>query len=301
MTVPSEAGHQVATDAVTLFFARAAMAGMTLEPGPGELTLAGSICRKAGGLPLALELVANRLRVASLTELEEGLATSVWPARSMGSGRHDSLDACLTWSHALLPADAGVVFRRLSVFPGGFDLAAAREVAGTRPVGSGQVGALVEQLVTASLLEADTSGVRTRFRFHEPVRQYAAATSRRCRGRGPWRSRRCVPGPEAMSRYYSPREQRQSAQATGPTEAALAGSVLRGSRMRNGRRRAILVRPRWSVTGCLLRATLAPEAPVEPLAGTCRLRSGWRSWSLSWRFYPAVRGHRVHRAAARRR
>ena len=40
--------------------------------------------------------------------------------------------------------------------------------------GPGQVDALVEQLVTASLLEADTSGVRTRFRFHEPVRQYAA-------------------------------------------------------------------------------------------------------------------------------
>ena len=175
MALPGEAGHPVATDAVTLFFARAAMAGMTLQPGPSELALAGSICRKAGGLPLALELVANRLRVASLTELADGLATARWPARNTGSGRHDSLDACLTWSHALLPADAEVVFRRLSVFPGGFDLAAAREVAGTQPVGDGQVGALVEQLVTASLLEADTSGTRTRFRFHEPVRQYAAA------------------------------------------------------------------------------------------------------------------------------
>ncbi len=175
MAVPGEAGHPVATDAVTLFFARAAMAGMTLQPGPRELALAGGICRNAGGLPLALELVANRLRVASLSELADGLATSRWPARNTGSGRHDSLDACLTWSHDLLPADAGVVFRRLSVFPGGFDLAAAREVAGTPPVGDGQVGALVEQLVTASLLEADTNGTRTRFRFHEPVRQYAAA------------------------------------------------------------------------------------------------------------------------------
>jgi DNA-binding CsgD family transcriptional regulator/tetratricopeptide (TPR) repeat protein len=64
---------------------------------------------------------------------------------------------------------------RLSVFPGGFDLAAAQEVAGTQPVKGSQVGALVEQLVTASLLEADTSGARTRFRFNEPVRQYAAA------------------------------------------------------------------------------------------------------------------------------
>ena len=175
MAVPDEAGPPVVTEAVTLFFARAAMAGATLQAGPAELALASSICRKAAGLPLAIELVANRLRVASLTELTSGLGLAEWPARSAGRGRHDSLDACLTWSHALLPADAAVVFRRLSVFPGGFDLAAAQEVAGTQPVKGSQVGALVEQLVTASLLEADTSGARTRFRFNEPVRQYAAA------------------------------------------------------------------------------------------------------------------------------
>ena len=167
------ADRPVVTEAVTLFFARAAMAGVALQAGPGELALAGSICRQAGGLPLALALVAGRLRVASLAELAEGLGASGWPARASGSGRHDSLDACLAWSHALLSADAAVVFRRLSVFPGGFDLAAALQVAGTRPVEAGRVGALVEQLVTASLLEADTSGTRTRFRFHEPVRQYA--------------------------------------------------------------------------------------------------------------------------------
>jgi predicted ATPase len=117
MAVPGETGPPVATEAVTLFFARAAMAGVTLQAGPGELALAGSICRQAGGLPLALELVANRLRVASLTELAEGLGPSGWPARNTGSGRHDSLDACLSWSHALLSADAAVVLRRLSVFP----------------------------------------------------------------------------------------------------------------------------------------------------------------------------------------
>ena len=174
MAVPAEAGRAVATEAVALFFARAAQAGATLQAGHGEVVLAGRICRQAGGLPLALELVANRLRVASLTELAEELGRSDWPARP-GSGRHDSLAACLSWSHALLPGAAAVVFRRLSVFPGGFDLAAAREVAGIPPVGVDEVGALVEQLVTASLLEADTSGIKARLRFHEPVRQYAAA------------------------------------------------------------------------------------------------------------------------------
>jgi predicted ATPase/DNA-binding CsgD family transcriptional regulator len=174
MAVPGEDGPAVETEAVTLFLSRAAMAGVTVRAGPGELALAGTICRQAGGLPLALELAATRLRVASLAELAKGLGTAGWPARATGAGRHDSLEACLSWSHAQLPAGGAVVFRRLSVFPGGFDLDAAREVAGAPPVGAGQVGVLVEQLVTASLLEADTSGTRTRFRFHEPVRQYAA-------------------------------------------------------------------------------------------------------------------------------
>src|SRR5260370_1383801 len=107
--------------------------GVAVREGPGELGRAGGICHKGGGLPLGIELVANRLRVASLTELAEGLGPSGWPARGAGSGRHDSLDACLTWSHALLSPDAAVVFRRLCVFPGGFDLAAAQEVAGAQP------------------------------------------------------------------------------------------------------------------------------------------------------------------------
>ncbi len=276
MAVPGEAGHPVATDAVTLFFARAAMAGMTLQPGSGELALAGSICRKAGGLPLALELVANRLRVASLTELAEGLATSRWPARNTGSGRHDSLDACLTWSHALLPADAGVVFRRLSVFPAGFDLDAAQEVAGTQPVGNGQVSVLVEQLVTASLLEADTSGTRTRFRFHEPVRQYAAA-------------RLADAGEEDLARWRHARVFLARAEAIEPMlfapqaekhcdllesdrpdhDAALGWFLTRGAAAEAQRLAAALYffwyTRGWFVTGLRwLRAALAAEAPVEP-------------------------------------
>ena len=282
MAVPGEADDPVATEAVTLFLARAAMAGVTLQAGPGELALAGRICRKAGGLPLALELVANRLRVASLTELAEGLGRSRWPARNTGSGRHDSLEACLTWSHALLRADAAVVFRRLSVFPAGFDLAAADEVAGTRPVGVDRVGALVEQLVTASLLEADTSGTRTRFRFLEPVRQYAAA-------------RLAEAGEEDLARWRHARAFLARAEATEPMlfepkaeqscdlleidrpdhDAALGWFLSCGAAEEAQRLAAALYffwyTRGWFVTGLRwLRAALGAEAQVEPLV---RLRA----------------------------
>ncbi len=282
MPLPGEAGLPVVTEAVTLFFARAAMAGVALQAGPGELRLAGSICRQAGGLPLALALVAGRLRVASLAELAEGLGASGWPARITGSGRHDSLDACLAWSHALLSADAAVVFRRLSVFPGGFDLAAAQEVAGTRPAGAGQVGALVEQLVTASLLEADTSGTRTRFRFHEPVRQYAAA-------------RLAAAGEEDLARWRHARAFLARAETIEPMlfapqaeqhcdlleldrpdhDAALGWLLSCGAAGEAQRLAAALYffwyTRGWFVTGLRwLRAALAAEAPVEPLV---RLRA----------------------------
>jgi predicted ATPase/DNA-binding CsgD family transcriptional regulator len=282
MAVPGEAGHPVATESVTLFLARAAMAGVTVPDGPSELALAGSICRKAGGLPLAVELIANRLRVASLTELAEGLGPSSWPARSTGSGRHDSLDRCLSWSHALLSADAAAVFRRLSVFPGGFDLAAAREVAGTRPVGPGQVDALVEQLVTASLLEADTSGVRTRFRFHEPVRQYAAVRLADAGEENLARSRHAgafLARAEAIEpMLFAPRAEQQCDLLEfdrSDHDAALGwflscGAVAEAQRLAAALYFSWYTRG-WFVTGLRwLRATLAPEAPVEPLV---RLRA----------------------------
>src|SRR6516165_8078322 len=282
MAVPAEAGPAVETEALTLFLSRAAMAGVTVRAGPGELVLAGSICRQAGGLPLALELVANRLRVASLTELAEGLGPSGWPARTTGSGRHDSLEACLSWSHALLPADAAVVFRRLSVFPGGFDLAAAREVAGTPPVGISQVGALVEQLVTTSLLEADTSGTRTRFRFHEPVRQYAAAHLADAGEEDltRWRhARTFLARAEAIEPLlFAPRAEQQCdlLEFDRPDHDAALGWFLSCGAAAEAQRMAAALyffwySRGWFVTGLRwLRAALAAEAPVQPLV---RLRA----------------------------
>jgi predicted ATPase/DNA-binding CsgD family transcriptional regulator len=282
MAVPGEAGRPVVTEAVSLFFARAAMAGVTLRPGPAELGLASSICRQAGGLPLAIELVANGLRVASLAELAEGLGSSGWPARSAGRGRHDSLDACLTWSHALLSADAAVVFRRLSVFPGGFDLAAAREVAGAQPVEDGQVGALVGELVTSSLLEADTGGTRTRFRFNEPVRQYAAA---RLADAGEeslarWRHARgfLARAEAAEPMLFAPQAEQQCdlLEFDRPDHDAALDWLLASGAAEDAQRLAAALYFFWYTRGLFvtglrsLQATLAAEGPVKPMV---RLRA----------------------------
>src|SRR5260370_38291482 len=121
---------------------------------------------------MGIELGAIGVGVASVGELAGRLGSSGWPARSAGAGRDDSLDACLAWSHALLSSGAVVVFRRLSIFPAGFDLAAAQEVAGTWAVAAGRVGALGERRGTASRLEAATSGASALFRCNRRRRQH---------------------------------------------------------------------------------------------------------------------------------
>jgi DNA-binding CsgD family transcriptional regulator len=77
------------------------------------------------------------------------------------------------WSHALLTEPERVLFRRLAVFVGGFDLDAAQAVAGSGDVEHYQVLDQLSLLVDKSLVMADDSAGRTRYRLLETVRQYA--------------------------------------------------------------------------------------------------------------------------------
>ena len=87
--------------------------------------------------------------------------------------RQQTLRASVDWSHALLTEPERVLFRRLAVFLGGFDLDAAQAVAGGGEVERYQVLDQLTLLVDKSLVVADDSGGRTRYRLLETVRQYA--------------------------------------------------------------------------------------------------------------------------------
>jgi tetratricopeptide (TPR) repeat protein len=86
--------------------------------------------------------------------------------------RQQTLAATLDWSHGLLEVDEQIAFRRLAVFAGGFDLAAAALVC-DRP--GPLIISLVSRLVDKSLVHAETAGPKTRYRLLEVVRQYAEA------------------------------------------------------------------------------------------------------------------------------
>ena len=100
-------------------------------PDAADLATIAAIVRKVDGIPLAIELAAARVKVLSLSALDDHLGQSLrlLTGGSPGNGRHATMRASLEWSHDHLAPGEQVLARRLSVFAGGFTLAAAARVA----------------------------------------------------------------------------------------------------------------------------------------------------------------------------
>ena len=163
-------------EAIELFTDRARRARPDFTVNDDNAATVGEICRRLDGLPLAIELAAARVRALSLTEILDSLHDRF---RLLTGGartavrRQQTLRASVDWSHALLTEPERVLFRRLAVFLGGFDLDAAQAVAGSGEVERYQVLDQLSLLVDKSLVVADDTGERTRYRLLETVRQYA--------------------------------------------------------------------------------------------------------------------------------
>jgi predicted ATPase/class 3 adenylate cyclase/DNA-binding CsgD family transcriptional regulator len=166
----------LADEAIDLFTDRARHVRPDFAVGDDNAAAVGEICRRLDGLPLAIELAAARVRALSLAEIVESLHDRF---RLLTGGartavrRQQTLRASVDWSHALLTGPERVLFRRLAAFLGGFDLPAARAVAGHDEVERFQVLDLLTLLIDKSLVVVDDSGGRTRYRLLETVRQYA--------------------------------------------------------------------------------------------------------------------------------
>jgi predicted ATPase/class 3 adenylate cyclase/DNA-binding NarL/FixJ family response regulator len=179
--VAGEVGWRVpslslADEAIELFTDRARRARPGFAVTDDNAAAVAEICRRLDGLPLAIELAAARVRALSLAEIVDTLHDRF---RLLTGGartavrRQQTLRASVDWSHALLTESERVLFRRLAAFMGGFDLDAAQAVAGSGEVERYQVLDQLTLLVDKSLVVADDSGDRTRYRLLETVRQYA--------------------------------------------------------------------------------------------------------------------------------
>jgi hypothetical protein len=88
--------------------------------------------------------------------------------------RHRTLQATVDWSYQLLTGDERLLFGRLSVFAGSFDLAAVEGVCAGPPLDAAEVFDLLVGLVDKSMVVADRGSDGTRYRLLETLRQFAA-------------------------------------------------------------------------------------------------------------------------------
>jgi predicted ATPase/DNA-binding SARP family transcriptional activator/class 3 adenylate cyclase len=162
--------------AVELFVerARAATGSVDVEI---ERETVEDICRRLDGLPLAIELAAARTATLTpeqlLARLDDRLRL-LTGSRRASAGRHRTLRATVRWSYDLLSRPEQLLFERLAVFAGPFDLAAAEAVAAGGDLGTADVDLLLGDLVERSMVAIESGPFGRRFRMLETLRQFAA-------------------------------------------------------------------------------------------------------------------------------
>ncbi len=168
------AGPGSPSDAVALLLDRAATARAGEPAPPGELPHLENVARRLGGLPLALELAAARLRILSAGQLADRLDDVVGTLDAgatdedgAGVDRHATMHAAVSWSYRTLAARPARLLRMLATFAGPVDLTAIEEICAEDPLDPLAV------LVDKSLVQAEHTAVGTAYRMLSPIRAYA--------------------------------------------------------------------------------------------------------------------------------
>ena len=163
---------------IRLFVERAAATrpGFVLDSNAAEAV--ALLCRRLDGIPLAIELAAARTRALTpdeiLRRLDDRFRLLTGGARG-ALERQQTLRATIDWSHDLLDQRERVLFRRLSVFAGGWTLADAEQVCADEQLPVDSICDVLCELVAKSLVVSDsaTAGA-SRYRMLETLRAYAA-------------------------------------------------------------------------------------------------------------------------------
>ncbi len=167
-----------APNAAELFVVRAGAARNGLVLDEMDRATVDAICARLDGLPLAIELAADRVRLlplpALLERLDDRLGLLTQGPRDLPP-RQRSLRATLEWSWDVLDEPERMLLSRLTVFEGGAGLAAAEAICNA----DGAIGPRFDDVVAAlldktSLLRADAHQAEPRFGMLDTVREFAA-------------------------------------------------------------------------------------------------------------------------------
>jgi non-specific serine/threonine protein kinase len=164
------------SEAVQLFLERCRGHAPGLNLADSDRAGISDLCRRLGGLPLAIELAAARVGLLSIsqivTRLDESLRLLIGGSRT-APPRQQTLRATFEWSYDLLSASERRVFERLSTFSGGWTLESAEATCGGDGIEPDTVVDLLGQLLESSLVLAEPVDGTRRYRLLEPLRQFA--------------------------------------------------------------------------------------------------------------------------------
>jgi non-specific serine/threonine protein kinase len=167
----------VATPAVALFVERARSIRPDFALTPASAPAIAQICWRLDGLPLAIELAATRANLLTpemlLARMEQGLSVLEAPGRD-GPWHQPTLRQAIDHTCDLLSPAERALFRRLSVFQGGWTLEAAEAVCFDESPRSDVLLEQLSVLVDRSLVLVDHRGGGVRYRLLETIRELAS-------------------------------------------------------------------------------------------------------------------------------
>lgn len=174
--VEKEASSLLEYVAVRLFVERARQAGASFQLTRSNAGAVVQICHRLDGIPLALELAAARVKALSLAQIAARLDDRfhlLTGGSRAALPRQRTLQMAIDWSHDLLSEGERTLFRRLSVFAGGWSLEAAEAVCAGGVIAQETALDALTHLVEKSLAAFDEPAEGTaRYRLLESMRQY---------------------------------------------------------------------------------------------------------------------------------
>jgi diguanylate cyclase (GGDEF)-like protein len=174
---PLDAKQAADYDAVALFVERAKAVKRDFRMTDENAATIAGIVRQLDGIALAIELAAARVSVISVGEIAKRLGERF---RLLKGGdrtalpRQQTMRALIDWSYDLLSLEEQLVFRRLSVFVGGWTLHAMSDICAGVELDEDDVFDLLGGLVRKSLVVDTIDDSTSRYRLLESVREYAA-------------------------------------------------------------------------------------------------------------------------------
>jgi predicted ATPase/AraC-like DNA-binding protein len=170
------------SEAVRLFADRAQLSDPRFALSEENIREVVTICHRTEGFPLAIELVAGRIRfmdpVILLERLSERFSEIPSPDPRI-SDRQKTMHATIAWSYHLLTGKEQQLFKRLSVFSDGFDLYAIEKVCSDDSIQSENMLDLLSRLVEKSMVfTIREQGQPMRYQMLETLKQHGAGLLR---------------------------------------------------------------------------------------------------------------------------